>query len=208
MEHKITVVGIGPGSPDYMLPVAQRIITKARVLVGSKRALDTYSNVNTVSKIIDKDIDGVLDFIKKQLISNDVVVMVSGDPGFYSMLGALREKFSSEQLLVIPGISSAQLAFARLGELWQDAILTSLHGRDQDADTLKYVPRKKLGILTDGINNPQTIAQKLIALDWPDKTRVWLCENLSYENETIMSTNLKDTININGFSHCVMVVTG
>lgn len=207
MEHKIAVVGIGPGSPDYLLPVAKRIIEKARVLIGSKRALDTYSNINNVSKIIDRDICGVIDFIRKQLVSNDVVVMVSGDPGFYSMLGALRENFSSEQLLVIPGISSAQLAFARLGELWQDAVLTSLHGRDQDAETLKYVPKRKLGILTDAINNPKTIAQKLIALDWPEQTSVWLCENLSYENETILPTTLKDTVNINGFAHCVMVVT-
>ncbi|MGI6091407.1 MAG: precorrin-6y C5,15-methyltransferase (decarboxylating) subunit CbiE [Negativicutes bacterium] len=206
MEHIISIVGIGPGSPEYMLPIARRTIEKARVLVGSKRALETYSTVDTVTKIIDRDICSVIDFIKKQLVSNDVVVMVSGDPGFYSMLGALRETFPTEQLIVIPGLSSAQLAFARIAELWQDAVLTSMHGRDQDAEILKYVPKKKLGILTDSINNPQKIAQKLIALGWPEQTRVWLCENLSYESEKIVPTKLKETVTIEGFAHCVMVV--
>ncbi|MDD4601891.1 Cobalamin biosynthesis bifunctional protein CbiET [bioreactor metagenome] len=207
MEHIITVVGIGPGSPDYLLPVAYRTIKNATVLVGSKRALDAFATDTVNKKVIDGDIEGVIAFIKDHLLTDDVVVMVSGDPGFYSMLGALKARFLKSQITVIPGISSAQLAYARIGEVWQDSLLTSLHGREQHSDSLKYEVNKKLGILTDGVNNPQRIAQRLIALGWPEDSHVWLCEYLSYENERIIPTTLKETTSIDGFSHCVMVVT-
>lgn len=206
MEYKIVVVGIGPGSPDYLLPIALKTIKNANVLVGSKRALETYAGSGVITKVIDKDITAAIDFIKNQLRRNDVVVMVSGDPGFYSILKALKDHFSNTKLKVIPGISSVQLAFARLNELWHDAVLTSLHGREQDTNTLKYEPHKRMGILTDNVNKPQKIAARLLSLEWPEQTRVWLCENLSYENESIVLTTLKDVLNIDGFAHCVMVV--
>ena len=40
MEYKIRVVGIGPGSPDYLMPVGKKVIDQATILVGSKRALE------------------------------------------------------------------------------------------------------------------------------------------------------------------------
>ena len=39
MNHKIIVVGIGPGDPAYLLPKAQKIIENAHIIVGGKRAL-------------------------------------------------------------------------------------------------------------------------------------------------------------------------
>ena len=203
---RIVIVGIGPGSPDYVLPIASRTITAANVLVGSKRALDTFAAESQITKIIDKDIEGVLAFIKCQLASQDVVVMVSGDPGFYSLLAAIRKQFSAECISVIPGISSAQLAFARLAEIWQDADLISMHGRQADDGLLDYQPHRKLGILTDTQHNPAYIACALREHGWPDNAQVWLCANLSYDNEKVIAMTLAEAAGIPGFEHSVMVV--
>lgn len=204
--YRIIIVGIGPGSPDYMLPIASRTIATANVLVGSKRALDTFASVGQVTKVIDKDISGVLDFIDQQLVNHDVVVMVSGDPGFYSMLTALRKRFVAERLTVIPGISSMQLAFARIAEVWQDAALISMHGREVADDVLGYRPGYKLGILTDTQHNPANIAGILLTHGWPKTAQVWLCTNLSYDNEEVCATTLAAARSIPGFKHSVMVV--
>ena len=206
MEYQIIVVGIGPGSPDYVLPVASRIIAGAKVLVGSKRALDSFSSANQVSRIIDKDIQGVLDFIGQHLACQDVVVLVSGDPGFYSMLTALRGRFAPERIRVIPGISSVQLAFARLAEVWQDAALISMHGRTAADEQLKYRPGYKLGILTDHQHNPAQIARMLLARGWPGTACVWLCTNLSYADEEVAALTLAEAVATPGFEHSVMVV--
>jgi cobalt-precorrin-7 (C5)-methyltransferase len=204
--YRVVVVGIGPGSPDYVLPIASRTITAAKVLVGSTRALDTFASDGQVTKIIDKDIIGVLDFIGHQLATQDVVVMVSGDPGFYSMLAAIRKRFAAERITVIPGISSAQLAFARLAEVWQDAALISMHGRMAADDTLRYRPGYKLGILTDTQHNPAHIARILLERGWPETALVWLCTNLSYDNEVIAAMTLVEAMATPGFEHSVMVV--
>ena len=206
MEHKVIVVGIGPGSPDYILPIASRSIAQAKVLVGSRRALDAFAPSHVRAKVIDKDINGVLTFISESLATNDVVVMVSGDPGFYSLLAALKAKFAQSQMTVIPGISSMQLAFARISEVWQDAVLISMHGRQASDEDLQYRINKKIGILTDHEHNPSHIAQVLIQYGWPIDSQVWLGEALSYEDENLKNLTLGQTVQIAGFTHCVMVV--
>lgn len=206
MEHKIIVVGIGPGSPDYILPIASRRIAEAKILVGSQRALDAFAPEHIITKVIGRDIIGVLTFIEEFLATNDVVVMVSGDPGFYSLLVALRSKFLQSQVTVIPGISSMQLAFARMSEVWQDAQLISMHGRQASDEDLQYNLNKKLGILTDHEHNPSHIAKILINRGWPVDSRVWLGEGLSYEDEQCRILTLGETVQIPGFNHCVMVV--
>ena len=206
MEHKIIVVGIGPGSPDYILPIASAAITQAKVLVGSQRALDAFAPENITTKVIGKDIKGVLTFIDKSLATHDVVVMVSGDPGFHSLLAALKARFSQSQIAVIPGISSMQLAFARMSEVWQDAQLISMHGRQANEKDLEYKLNKKLGILTDHEHNPSHIAQVLLNRGWPVDSQVWLGEGLSYKTEQCKVLTLGETVQISDFNHCVMVV--
>lgn len=206
MEHKIIIAGIGPGSPDYILPIASRAIGQAKVLVGSQRALDAFAPFHVITKAIDKDIEGVMTFIDESLAANDVVVMVSGDPGFYSLLTALRARFCQSQITVIPGISSMQLAFARMSEVWQDAKLISMHGRQASDEDLQYRLNKKLGILTDHKHNPSHIAQRLLNHGWPASSQVWLGEGLSYEDEKCNILTLGETVGIPGFNHCVMVV--
>jgi cobalt-precorrin-7 (C5)-methyltransferase len=206
MEHIITVVGIGPGSPDYLLPIAQKAINEAQVLVGSKRALAQFAPKGSESKVINKDIAGTLTYIRQRLIQTDVVVMVSGDPGFYSMLTTLQREFSADKLRVLPGLSSVQLAFAEIGLSWHDATLISFHGREA-AEGLAYSRGRKLGILTDNTHNPAYIARLLSAAGWPAESKVWLCERLSYEDQQIIKITLRETERISGFAQCVMVVT-
>lgn len=206
MEHKIIVVGIGPGSPDYLPPIAARAIAAARVLAGSRRALETLAPPGCETKIIGGDIAGVMAFIRSRLESGDVTVLVSGDPGFYSLLAALRGEFPPQALQVIPGISSLQVAFARAAAPWQDAELISLHGRAAGDGALEYRPGKKLGILTDSRHSPRHIAGLLLAAGWPAATRVWLCADLSYEEERVLALDLGAAAQTEGFEHSVMVV--
>lgn len=206
MEHKIIVVGIGPGSPDYLPPVAGRAIAAATVLVGSSRALATFAPENCETKVVDRDIGAVLDFIGRRLVQGNVTVLVSGDPGFYSLLAALRAEFAPEDLEVIPGISSVQLAFARLACPWQDAELISLHGREADTARLAYRAGAKLAFLTDGKYRPRQIAALLLELGWPADARAWLCADLSYPTEQIAGGQLAAFAGTDGYEHSVMVV--
>ena len=208
MEHRLIIVGIGPGSPDYILPAAQRAIAQAEVLVGGRRALDSFARPDQATFAVGRDMAGLLQFLRQQVAVRDVVVMVSGDPGYFSLLETLRGQFPPEALQVIPGLSSFQVAFARIGLTWQNARVLSAHGREPELAALAYTEGAILSFLTDGKNNPARIAGWLLEKGWPDHSDVWLCKNLSYENEAILSIPLADATQVGGFDSCVMVVKG
>lgn len=81
--------------------MAMQAINEANVLVGGTRALNEFSHQGQKTFVIKADISAVMDFIKVELNDNDVVVMVSGDPGYYSLLSALRKSFPLENIKVI-----------------------------------------------------------------------------------------------------------
>lgn len=208
MQHKIVIAGIGPGNPEYMVPAAKNAIDKADVLVGGSRALAQFAKNNGKqdTMAIKADIGAVVDFIHNKVVDNDVVVMVSGDPGYYSLLDALRRNFPEEQLQVIPGISSMQLAFSRLALPWHDAELLSFHGREPEQEKLTYRKGRMLGFLTDGKNNSRTVPMKLIAAGWPKETYLAICARLSYDDEVIIRTTLGEADSVKEYTHCVLVV--
>ena len=206
MEHQLIVVGIGPGSIDFILPEALRAIETAAFLVGGARALQTYAKPHQRQYKVGADIAGLLQTIRQELALRDVTVMVSGDPGYYSLLETFRRELPQARIRVIPGISSFQLAFARIGLPWQTARLLSAHGRKPEPAALVREPGVALSFLTDARQHPAVIAGWLQEQGWPQTARVWLCKNLSYPEETVVAMTLAEALNISGFESCVMVV--
>ncbi len=181
------VIGIGPGDPDYVLPVAFKTAGKCQVLAGGKRALALFPGGQQERFRVTGDLEDLKNFLRQRLEEGkDVAVLVSGDPGFYSLLGFLRKNFAAEALQVIPGVSSLQLAFARAGLAWQQAELGSVHGR-----SLAHInpePGVLLGLLTGKDNQPQKIAAHLLTKG-PNR-QVFLANNLSYPDELWLETDL------------------
>ena len=200
--NKIYIVGIGAGDPDYILPIAKRKIDSARVLIGGKRSLDTFARSDQKTFAITGNLDATLEFIRQEINLSEIVVMVSGDPGFYSILDLIRKNFDSKILETIPGISSMQLAFARLNLPWHDARLISFHGRISN----DLEPNKTLGILTDREYNSKTISQILIDHGWNSETRIAILSRLSYPDESIIETNLQIAANSEPIAHGILIV--
>lgn len=208
MGHTLYVIGIGPGHPDYMVPRAHKVIAEAHVVVGSARALEDFAVAGQKTFPITGKLGEMAAFVREELRFGNIAVLVSGDTGYYSLLPYLQRTFPETEIQVIAGISSVTFAFARLGEVWQDADLLSFHGRIPDSDKLAYRPGKKLGLLTDGDYNPARIAQILLEHGWPTDTKSAACERLSYEDEHIVRRSLEDIATLEGFSHSVLVVLG
>ena len=205
-QNKIVVVGIGPGNPDYIVPKGLKAIAQAKFLVGGRRALNQFAADAQEACPITADIQGVMDFIRAKIKLDKVVAMVSGDPGYYSLLDALRREFPADRIAVIPGISAMQYAFARLALPWHDATLASFHGRTPAAQDIAYKQGKILGLLTDSRYNSQTIAEILLQAGWPQTQTMHICSRLSYDDEKIVTTTLGEAINLPAVSHCILII--
>lgn len=185
LDKRIIIVGCGPGAKDYITQRGIEKIKKADVLVGSKRLMDLFPEVKAERILLGKDykqLPSKLLNLKDKLIA----VLVSGDPGFFSLSRIIVRDIGIENCEVIPGISSAQLAFARIGEDWDDARFISLHGRDNELDDLVQIVKNndKVAVLTDMINNPSMIGNVLLKNGVVDR-RVFVLENLSLEDEAV-----------------------
>jgi cobalt-precorrin-7 (C5)-methyltransferase len=208
MAHQLIVAGIGPGSREYMLPKAAGAIRNARYLAGSRRALEDYAGDGQQTCPITGKLGELKKWIGTALLEDDVVVMVSGDPGYYSLLPWLKREFPKVSLEVIPGISAVQAAFCRVGEPWQDADLLSFHGRVPPEEKLAYSPGRVLSFLTDGIHNPAYICRCLLDHGWPEASLVSVLEHISYPGERRRDVTLAEGRRIEGFNESVMVVRG
>ncbi len=204
-QNKIIVVGIGPGNPDYIVPKGLKTIQDAQYLVGGKRALADFAQTGQDTCVITADIPGVMAFIRDRLSKADVVAMVSGDPGYYSLLDALRREFAPEQIEVIPGISSMQYAFAKLALPWHDATLASFHGRVPQPEAIVYQPGKILGMLTDSQHNSHTIPQILMEHGWPSTAKLYICSRLSYPDETVCITTMQEAASKPAITHGIII---
>lgn len=176
--------------------------------MGGRRALNQFATKDQITFPITADIAAAVAFIRANVGACDVVVMVSGDPGYYSMLDTLRREFDHDQLEVIPSISAMQLAFAKAKMPWHNATLLSFHGRRPLDEELFYNPKRILGLLTDGNFNSKTISEILIANGWEAATRLIICARLSYPDEKIIRTTLADAVNADPIKHCVLIIGG
>ena len=154
------------------------------------------------------NLDTAIDFIRDKLNCGNVVVMVSGDPGYYSMLDTLRKKFPPPSIEVIPSISAIQLAFAKLSLPWHSATLLSFHGRQPARADLNFTAGKILGLLTDAENNSATISRLLIECGWSSNSRVTICDRLSYPDEKFFTMTLAEAVKSEPVKHCVLIVQG
>lgn len=200
----IKVVGIGPGSKEYILPLAKKEIENAKILVGGKRALTDFSNDNQITFPITKDIESAIEFIRKHI--DDVTVMVSGDPGYYSLLDTIRKNFPQDKISVIPGVSSLQVAFARLNLPWHNAKLLSFHGRVPSDEELVFEENKMIGLLTDSVYNSKKIAEILSRFNWKKNSNFTVFERLSYDDEKITKMTLEEAKNFAPISSGVIIV--
>ncbi len=195
--NKVTIVGCGPGSKKYLTGYAMQHIIHAEVLIGSRRLLSLFPDADADTYVLSNNYKLLVTRIVSLRKTKKIVVLVSGDPGFFSYSKLVVDKIGIENCEVVPGISSVQLAFAKIGRTWNDACFMSLHGRSGKLASVvkKITENDKVAVLTDNSNNVKLIAKKLLDIGLKDR-RIFVCENLSLEKERIREFDVLSILKI------------
>jgi precorrin-2 C20-methyltransferase/precorrin-3B C17-methyltransferase len=134
----VTVVGLGPGSRDWLTPEAQAALAAADDLVGYGPYVDRVPpNPRQTRHPSDNRVEAeraafALDLAKR---GRRVAVVSSGDPGVFAMAAAVLEVSDDPQwkdvpVRIVPGITAAQAVASRAGApLGHDFCVMSLSDR-------------------------------------------------------------------------------
>ena len=222
----IKVVGLGPGSTDYILPIAQKAIQEADVIVGYHyyfQFITQFIRPDTlcIGKELSEEEKRAEIAIEKAIEGNKVVVIGSGDAGIYSMASIVYQKVSQSgediELETIPGISAFVAAGSKLGAvLGHDFCCISLSDLMTPWKTIqKRIEAAAFGDFVTSIYNPKSVKRywqlaklKSIFLTHRNpETPVAICYQLGRADEKITLTTLS-ALNIDDVDMFSLVVIG
>lgn len=135
MSKRLFVVGVGPGSPKYLTDIAKEAIRKCHYVIGYKYTL------RTIETIVDRSKQNVFevtlwnqeaiyqDVFKKMKNNEDCIVPFTGDVSFSEseVVDRLLEIFGDDNVEIIPGISSIQVAAAKSKVPLDKAYIATFH---------------------------------------------------------------------------------
>ena len=211
MSGKIYIVGIGPGSSEYLTKKAIDTVKSSDYTVGSTRAIELFDDVTgkiafNVKDLLDKLEEGV----ELACSGNTVSILSTGDPGFSGVLNTVlrisyEKNFPKENIEVVPGISSLQLAAAKCHIQWDNANVMTFHGRENIEDILPVINNGKVTIALPS-RKVKDMAQFLLDNGVDPERKVVVCERLSYPDEKIVEARLKDIAKSEFTYMCIIVI--
>ncbi|AEF95638.1 cobalt-precorrin-7 (C(5))-methyltransferase [Methanotorris igneus] len=206
----IYIVGIGPGDKRYLTLMAIEIVKNSDMVVGSKRALELFDIEEDkkcyLTKNLREELKEIINSTKNKNIN--IAILSTGDPCFSGLLKTILSLgVRKEDIEVISGISSIQIAAAKLKISWEDYEIITLHGKEENRKKLLNLIKNNQKVIFLP-NNLKEDIEYLINNGVNPEKEMTVCENLTYENERIVRDSLKNLLKMDFSYLCVCVLEG
>ena len=218
LKPHVTLLGIGMGSEKTLTIQGKRAVQRADLIIGARRMVDSIREPGQpVMYEYRSDVIGA--YIKSHPEYENIVIALSGDVGFYSGAkklldvlngrkteGVLADGFEGQEdsekengcvsIEIICGISSVVYFMSQIGLSWDDAKITSVHGKNCNLVSMIKQNQKVFSILGTG-SAVAELAQKLVEYEMGDVV-LYVGENLSYPDEKIFQANASELTSYEG----------
>ena len=224
VKPHITLLGIGMGSQETLTVQGKKAAKSADLIIGAKRMADAVREPGQ-AVIYEYRSDVIADYIRNHPEYEKVVIALSGDVGFYSGARKLLTALGSEESVgrcegsenaetkastsewnaeiripdnveVICGISSVVYFMSKIGLSWDDAKITSAHGKHCNLISMIRHNQKVFSILGTGTAVAE-LAGKLVKYHMGE-VLLYVGENLSYPDEKIFVKKAEELTNYEG----------
>lgn len=207
---KITIAGLGPGDQNYILPLVQKALKQADVIIG----YDYYfqfanaflkADAECISMPLGKEEARAAKAIEKAKEDKYVVVIGSGDASIYSMAAIVYEMVAKQneddiELETLPGISAFLAAGSKLGApLGHDFCCISLSDLMTPWNVIeKRIRGAAIGDFVTSLYNPKSKKrhwqlgrlQKIFLEERSPETPVAIVKQVTRKEEAIKITTL------------------
>ncbi len=217
VQRQIILAGTGMGTLSNFTREVYQACQNADILIGAERMLEPVKFMGKPMKKLYRSKE-IADYIKAHTEYQKIVILLSGDVGFYSGAKKLREeiikrtetaasaeKMENIQISQLCGIPSPVYFAGKLGIAWEDFALMSLHGRQQNLiGTLQS--RGKVFALTDGAEGIRRLSRELITYGL-SQVQMYVGFLLSYPQEEILWGKPEDFLNYDKEGASVVILS-
>ncbi|GAB3683356.1 bifunctional cobalt-precorrin-7 (C(5))-methyltransferase/cobalt-precorrin-6B (C(15))-methyltransferase [Actinocorallia lasiicapitis] len=153
-------------------------VDEATLVIGGRRNLELARVPDGVPTVVLGPLPPAFEALEAH--DGPVAVVASGDPGFFGIVRAIRER--GHRVTVVPALSSVARAFAKAGMSWDDAMVVSAHGRELRRAVNVCRAFGKVAVLTAPGAGPAELAREL----HPQTPRTFVvCEDLGGPDERV-----------------------
>lgn len=194
LKPHVTVLGIGMGSRGTLTVDGQKALEQADLLIGASRMVEAVRRPHQ-DALCEYNSTKIAEYIENHREYENIVVVLSGDVGFYSGAKKLLELLG-EETEVLCGISSVVYFMSKIGLSWDDAKIVSAHGRGCNLVSLICHNKKVFAILgtRDGVTR---LAQKLVSYGMGE-VLLYVGEKLSYKDEKVFAKPARELTDYEG----------
>lgn len=196
ISFEIILAGIGMGHRNGLTGEAARAIEEADILLGAERMIMTVCS--KAEKYPFYQAEQIIPYLHDMQSGNTftgnkkVVVLFSGDSGFYSGCQLLNEALKKEitegrlnaSLRILPGISSVAYLASCIGESYQDAAVYSTHGKKLCNLVRRIKSSPKTFLIMSGVKDINELGERLTNAGM-QKCEIITGYQLSYEEQRV-----------------------
>ncbi len=211
MSGTVTVVGLGPGSDELIVPAVISALNQATDIIGYFRYIERLQNLqNQTLHASDnrQEIERAELALSLASEGKNVVVVSSGDPGVFAMASAVFEALEKNtgykkntKIIILPGITAILAVSARLGApIGHDFCVINLSDNLKSRNIVeKRVTAAAQGDFVIAFYNPRSKAREkqlertfLILKKYCEPSRlVIFADAISTKNEKVIITTLE-----------------
>ena len=198
-----TIVGVGPGDASMLTVRGREVLEQADLVAGFQTVLDVvrpWLNRAEVCPMTYRDQETVLEYAADQARQGrNCVVCCWGDFNVSARELLARVRGKAEQVDLVPGISSVQIACARAGIFLEDSLFITLHQRRDTTEDLEEL----VHYLKEGRRHiillprpwdlmPAGIAALLLESGVPGRRQLHIYQRLTLDGEQEWTGSLAD----------------
>lgn len=154
------IIGIGEDGMDGLSAQAQKLVGEAEVIVGGDRHHTLAPNVTAKRIAWPSPFNAMIEEIKSHK-GRRVVVLVTGDPLWFSVGSRIIRGIPKEDVVFHPQLSAFQFASCRMGWSLADVETLTVHGRAAEQIIPWFAPEQRMLLLTKDATSPGTVARLL-----------------------------------------------
>lgn len=184
------LIGIGEDGIAGLSKDALLSLANADVIIGGKRHHELTKEIDAERVSWPSPFDAMVEMVKSYK-DKTVIVLVTGDPLWYSTGSKFCHEFASNEMKLYPQVSAFQWAAVRMGWPIAECDTLTIHGRAVEQIVADIAPNAQLLILTKDTSSPKAVANLLVERGF-ENSELTVLAHLGGDKERRFEAQAKD----------------